>query len=678
MTPFHAAGPAGDLTAETTVQWPTRGTAQLTLEHLPIRLVSAFAETDLPKIDIAEVGMFAAWSNGPVALRLTASAAGLVSPRKLAERGNQRGDSSKDLPAQILSTPLKLELSATGGVQGLIISNLLISSPTSSVAIAHGFIPLTINPAEPTNMLNIQLDTPMQLKASIRPEAYFWQAISQLTGVRFQDPVIDLDLAGTWRVPEGKITARARAIQLKQTTLTNLALSDLQLALSIDRERARLAEGQVSVQGQRVSFTGEFPLDETAWTKLKRKELPSWQKANARLRIDNAKVAAFEPLFPQVLAPQGELNLDLNLTPGANVEGAMILRHARTRPLGNTSPLRDINVTLRFHDRVLALENASANLSGASVELTGRADLRGTNWMAAGLPPFALTLRGTNVPLAREPEYIIRSDLDLAVLKTNDAPPLVFGTAHLRDSFYLSDLSALVPGKVAAPSSRPPFFSIDNPTVAEWRLGVSVEGVRWLKLRTSLFNGEVSANLRLEGTLKDPIALGGLKVDSGIVRFPFANLQVQQGLVSLTSQDPYRPQLLVRASSKQFGYDIRMEVSGTVDAPIIQFTSNPSLSSEQILLMISAGQLPQGTFTLTPQQRAQTVALFLGRDVLSKLGFGDQSQERLTISSGEEISVQNRPTYHVEYKLTPRWSLTGEYDRFGDFNAGFKWRVYSK
>jgi len=94
--------------------------------------------------------------------------------------------------------------------------------------------------------------------------------------------------------------------------------------------------------------------------------------------------------------------------------------------------------------------------------------------------------------------------------------------------------------------------------------------------------------------------------------------------------------------------------------------------------MITAGQLPQGAYTLTPQQRAQTVALFLGRDLLSKLGYGDQSKERLTINSGEEVSEQGRPTYHVEYKLTDRWSLEGEYDRFGDFNAGFKWRIYSK
>jgi translocation and assembly module TamB len=280
--------------------------------------------------------------------------------------------------------------------------------------------------------------------------------------------------------------------------------------------------------------------------------------------------------------------------------------------------------------------------------------------------------------LARQPESIVRSDLALAVSKTNGAPPLISGLVHLRDSYYLSDLNALVPGKVATPSKRPPYFSIQDTNLADWRLLLDVGGVRFLKVRSPLFNGEVSANLKVQGTLKDPIALGDLRIDSGLVRFPFASLQVRQGLVTLTSQDPYRPRLLVSAASKQFGYDIRLEASGPVDAPLIQFSSTPPLSSEQIVLMVTAGQLPQGTFTLTPQQRAQTVALFFGRDMLSKLGFGDQSQDRLTIRSGEQISDQGRPTYYLEYRLNPDWSVIGEEDRFGALNAGFKWRFYSK
>jgi translocation and assembly module TamB len=539
-------------------------------------------------------------------------------------------------------------------------------------------LPVTITPAA-TNLLGVDLKEQLKVDAEVRPEAFFWQTLADLTGMRLREPRLDLTLNGTWNEPVGRIVFAAGAIELKQSGTNQLALENLRVDLSLNGQTARLTEAHLFVQGQAMSVDGELPLGTAWWTVLTQKKIPDWTKARVRVRIQEAKIAAFSPLFPQILAPQGDLNLDLELLPGLNFNGTLVLRGARTRPLGNTAPVRNINVTLRFHDREMDLENATANLGGATLKLTGAVDLRGTNWLSSGeLPPFRFTVGGTNVPLARAPEYVIRSDLDLTIVKTNEAPPLVFGTAHLRDSFFLSDLSGLVPSKVETPESRPPYLSIDNPTLADWRLAVTVEGIRWLRVRTSLFNGVVSANLHLQGTLKDPIALGGITVDSGLVRFPFANFQVQQGLVTLTSQDPYHPQLLVRAASKQFGYDLRMEVGGPVDSPVIQFTSNPSLSSEQILLMITAGQLPQGAYTLSPQQRAQTVALFLGRDLLSKLGFGDQSQERLMIKSGEEISEQGRPTYSVEYKVTDRWSVVGEYDRFGDFNAGLKWRVYSK
>jgi translocation and assembly module TamB len=289
-----------------------------------------------------------------------------------------------------------------------------------------------------------------------------------------------------------------------------------------------------------------------------------------------------------------------------------------------------------------------------------------------------VSLRGTNVPLSREPGAIIRSDLNLRAVKTNDAPPLITGLARLRDSFLLSDLADLVPRQGAVPAARPPYFSVTDLLFADCRLDVNATGSQFLKVNSTLFRGVVSANLRLEGTLAEPIALGDLKIDSGTVVFPFANLDVQQGFITLSSADPYHPRISVTAGSKQFGYDVKMDVSGTADSPVIQFTSTPPLSSEQILLIVSAGELPQGGINLTPQQREQTLAMFLGRDLLSELGFADQAQQRLTIRSGEEISEQGVPSYEVDLKLTPRWSLVGERDQFNDYNAGVKWKVYSK
>jgi translocation and assembly module TamB len=333
---------------------------------------------------------------------------------------------------------------------------------------------------------------------------------------------------------------------------------------------------------------------------------------------------------------------------------------------------------MKFAGRKMAFEKATANIGGSVVNLAGDVDLRGTNWISGQIPPFAIKVLGTNVPLSRQPDAIIRSDLNLAVTRTNGAPALISGTIVLRNSFFLRDLRDLIPGSVSAPTRRPPYFSIDIPPLSDWRLATRVTGTRFVKIRSTLFDGEVSANLRLEGTLKEPVALGDIKIDSGLVRFPFATLDVRQGFVTLSSENPYRPQITVSAGSKKFGYDVKMDASGYADAPILQFSSIPPLSSEQLVLMLTAGEMPRGTVNLTPSQKAQTVAVFFGRDFLARFGIGDESEDRLTFSSGQEVSEQGKPTYNVEYKLDKRWSLVGEYDRFNAFNAGLKWRVYSK
>jgi translocation and assembly module TamB len=81
--------------------------------------------------------------------------------------------------------------------------------------------------------------------------------------------------------------------------------------------------------------------------------------------------------------------------------------------------------------------------------------------------------------------------------------------------------------------------------------------------------------------------------------------------------------------------------------------------------------------TFTDRQRAARLGTFVGQSLLAS--FGDsENAARLSVSSGEKVSRQGRETYDIEYRLNDRWSLTGEYDEFDDYNAGVKWRVYSK
>ncbi len=275
-------------------------------------------------------------------------------------------------------------------------------------------------------------------------------------------------------------------------------------------------------------------------------------------------------------------------------------------------------------------------------------------------------------------ESVIRADLNTAFANSSNGPPLISGNVHLRNSLYLRDLRDLVPGQVATPSRRPPYFSIEDEPFANWRLQLAVAGKRFLNVRSPLFNGEISADLHLSGTLKDPVAVGDLKIDAGIVRLPFANLPITQGMVTLSSANPYRPELFAAGAERAFGYDVKMQITGPADSPLIQFSSTPPLSSEQILLMLTAGEIPrQNQFSFTTEQRAQRLALFLGRNLLSEVGIGGDAS-KLTIKSGEDISETGKPTYSVEYELTDDWSVIGQYDRFNDFNLMLKWRVYAK
>jgi translocation and assembly module TamB len=269
--------------------------------------------------------------------------------------------------------------------------------------------------------------------------------------------------------------------------------------------------------------------------------------------------------------------------------------------------------------------------------------------------------------------------LNLAVTNAAGKTPTVSGAVHFRDSFYLKDLQDLAPGKVASPARRPPYFSVEKEPWASWRLNVTADGDQFLRVRSPLFRGKASILLRLEGTLKDPIALGEARINSGSVRFPFGNLEVKQGFATLTSDDPFCPKLFVTAEAQRFGYDVKMQATGPADEPRVEFSSTPPLTSEQIVLMLTTGQMPRGTaMTTTGQQRAQTVALFVGKNLLTELGFGNEDEERLTIRSGEQITETGRPTYEAEYKLAEKWSVIGEYDRFNQLNASLKWKVYSR
>ncbi len=660
IAPLHLVGDEGDFSISATVRWPERGAIQGEAHGLDAHLLKDFIRQADADAVLNHLTFSGGWTNGPVAFELTSDAT--LKTRE--------------------EFPFSAEAKFTGGKDGITIERFSVLSATQMVSRAEGTLPISFYPSRKEGMLQIDDKAPLKLHALTDPKSVLWEKIAAATGLKLQEPNLTVNLEGTWAAPQGQASLQVERIEMSGLAGHPLpSVENVDILAVMNRATAQISRFNFEIEKQPVRLTGEIPLGESFWSSLRQKRrLPDWHDATAHLQIDNAQVAAFTSLLPEILSAEGTASADISLERGGNVRGELSITNARTHALESIGPVRNIQVLAHLDGKTVRLDNASGEIGGQRVNIDGSMQLDEQVFRTNGLPLFQVHVSGTNVPLARNPSILLRANMDLAVTNSGTEIPVVYGTVKLRNSLFLADIQTLVPERTASARRRPPYFSVEVEPWAQWRLKVNVTGDSFLRVQTPLFRGKISTVLSLQGTLKDPLALGQVKIDPGsLVTFPFSSLDVKQGFISLTSEDPYRPSLYITAQSRRFGYDVKMEATGPVDQPVVQFTSVPGLSSEEIVLMLTAGQVPRGVgATTTTQQRAQGLALFVGKNLLSDFGLGGGGQERLAIRSGQEISESGRPTYDIEYKITDKWSVIGEYDRFDQYNLNLKYKIYSK
>ncbi|EEF59925.1 hypothetical protein [Pedosphaera parvula] len=265
------------------IHWPEHGNLTNTIHEVDSGLFNGFLLKPLPNLKINDLLLSANWSNGPA---------------RFEARLSSEGTTPRGIPVAISGS-----ISGDGG--GISISNLLVSTKGAPIFSATGFLPVIIRPDHPTNLVDLLHDKPLDLQAITQTNSAFWEEIASLTGVVLQDPHLNLNVSGTWDLPQGKITLRARQIKLPETKSKLPVMDNLQLEMSLDKSVARIDNLFFAVQGQPVRASGELPLSEEVWKKLiQKRTLPDLLHARAHILVENAQVAAFAPLLPTLLTPQ--------------------------------------------------------------------------------------------------------------------------------------------------------------------------------------------------------------------------------------------------------------------------------------------------------------------------------------------------------------------------------------
>jgi translocation and assembly module TamB len=633
--------------------WGETGEVKMDVTGFDSRWVIELLDVPGPAWTVTSLNLHGTWDRSPA--NFTAKGEGSVELG-----GGRRGE---------------LVLATRGDRKGVNVETLRASMDRKEVVRANGTLPLTIHPGQ-SPLLRVDDKAAFAFDATTEPNAFFWEQVTAMTGLLITDPEVRLTMSGTLKKPLGEATIRIGKIAPEASGRLRSwpEIEALDARITGDRTGVALNPLSFRVAGQQVRASGRLPVNQ--WTELMKDPLGlAKAKGEARIEIPNAEVAALARYAPAYLAPTGTLQVDVALKPGGQLEGVVRLMNAATRPLGPLGTLQSIGAEILLAGRTIELKQVRASAGGQPVILSGKVELPDGKQ-----PRLDLALRGDNLPFVRKAGLLMRGDLDLRIVTNGSDITEITGKTRLRPSFFLMDVRALLPkgGARNAPGRRPPYFAVEIPPFDAWRLDVEVDGDRFLRLRTPIFNGLASSHFRLRGTLGDPRATGEAVIDEGKVLLPFATFTVRQGDVRLTEANPFEPRISLVGTSRRYGYDLRMEVSGTVDKPRVTFSSTPPLESEQVLLMVMAGETPQNEMSYTSRERAARLGAYLGQSLLKQLGGDPESSERFSMTVGERISRQGRETYGVEYELTPRWSLVGEYDEFDEYNLGVKWRVWSE
>ncbi len=507
-----------------------------------------------------------------------------------------------------------------------------------------------------------------RLKGELSPGFSAW--LQGLSGLRLGEGRLDLQLSGDLSQPVGHVDLRIASVALDRDPGEKPwpALRDLTLQIKVDAESVAVKQLDFTLNESGLQATTSIPMkslvDAVHASEFNLEQL--LRSATGEIRLKDWQGENWIDWLPPLLRRSGSLTGALKIEPAMQFSGELRFQDLGLRPTAKLASVDRISGRVRLEERLLRLEEAGAMVGGSPISLTGEVNL--TDWRQ---PRWFAELKGQNVSLLRTTEMILRSDLDISVdARDRGQPPVVAGTLGLRSSTLLVEFDPLAPRLKKGTAVRPPFFRITQEPVADWQFDLKISGDRFMRVRSPYFRTRLSVNMALTGTFGDPLLLGAVRTNDAELSFPGAKFVINKGEALIEPSRPNEVQLAFNGIAQRASKVIVMDVSQTLEDPLIHFESTPPMSQADIVRLLATGSTTGGG--------VGNLGIYLGQGLLGAGGMNESFADKLSVDVGEETSRSGRKTVGARYELSPRWSLEGGYDVFDAYNADLIWTIFKK
>jgi hypothetical protein len=281
--------------------------------------------------------------------------------------------------------------------------------------------------------------------------------------------------------------------------------------------------------------------------------------------------------------------------------GTLELDGAGLRVRGFPHGVEDVRGRVRFTESAAELEGVEGTLAGGRVTIEGEAA-----YAQGQLSSYDVRPVGRGMAL-RYPEGM-RSLLDAQLRLFGDGSrQWITGTVDVRQALYTRryDVASELLG--GARRALPP---LDAASLAEGaQLDLHVRAPGTLRIDNNLATLGARADLQVQGSTRAPVITGRAEIERGQLYFQGRTYLVQRGTLDFVNPLRLDPLFDIEAETRIRSYRVTLRVSGTLERVTPTLTSDPPLSSLQILALL-AGQDESEVANLTQSQaRASQASL---------------------------------------------------------------------
>jgi len=506
------------------------------------------------------------------------------------------------------------------------------------------------------------------------------------------DLSMDLQLGGSPALPEVGGAIDLAGISL-ETEDEPMPLGEARLEAATKERTLTLAGDYRHPDVNPLSLDAEFPLRPGDWVTGERAF--GDEPVSLRADMDRSSLGFLATRVPGIESIEGAVAVDAEVsgTPNApQIRGSGLLDIARLRFEDRNAPsIYDVDLDARFADNRLSVERLRAIVAGGILEGSGA-----VRFGAGREPVLDFTLEGQEVLVVRTPDLNIRSDVSLALAGPWSRARLSGEVGLVNSRFFknfdLLPVSLPTGGSSALPevesssrggASSPADLDIGVPLkpFSDWPVNVRLHTATPFKVRSNLVQSAIEADLRLTGTLGEPIPNGQVSVAEGELTLPFSDVDVEIGRVEFDRSTGFNGALEFKARAKADQYRINIFLYDRLFSPKYVLTSVPPMPSEDIMTLLATGTTRSELIGEDAGSKAASKAATLFFKNLRKVSAAetggssllDELEERTELDMGGVNPETGEHTFGGKIRLWKQLFFVGDVTRTSNYRAFLKY-----